>query len=107
MPDKMGKPPNMTDRELMIEHGAILREVCRNVKSLKSDNGVEHKSIFDRIDAISDNKVSNKLFYSTLSILVAVLIIISASLSVLNIKATTNTADIEHIEQKLNRANPE
>jgi len=95
--------PNMTDREILIQQGTVLNKLCGAITELKSNNKVEHEKIVTKVDSVVITKISNKLFFRLITIIITIEIMLASAMGVLNIKVSTNTADIEHVEHKINR----
>ena len=55
----MTEIPNMTDRELLIEHGVTLKKLCGAITELKRDNEAQHEELFKKIDSVIVSKISN------------------------------------------------
>ena len=98
--------PNMTDREILIGQGTVLDKLCGSIKDLRDNNYHEHEKISEKIDSVVIRKISNRLFYSSASVIVAVLIIICSAIGLINIKVSGHDTSIEHIEHKINRMHP-
>ena len=78
----------------------------RDIYRQQAINDGKPEKIVDKMDNIGVRKISNRLFYSSMSVVVAVLIIICSAIGMLNIKVTKHDTSIEHIEHKINRMHP-
>ena len=95
--------PNMTDREILIQQGTVLNKLCGVITELKSDNKVEHEKISVKVDSVVITKISNKLFFRLIAIIITIEIMLTSAVGVLSVNVASNTADIEHVEHKINR----
>lgn len=95
--------PNLTEREMLIQHGTVLNKLCGAITELKSDNYVEHEKIFDKVDKVVTSKISNKLFFWLAGFMILAQIGIITYVGELTTKVTNNTNDVDHLELKVNR----
>jgi hypothetical protein len=100
---KVMKIPNLTDRELLIQQSTVLTKVCHSITALTDDNAIEHGKIFDKLDSVVTTKISNKLFFWLIGIIVTIEILLASCLGVMNKDLSTCIADIDHVEKKINR----
>jgi hypothetical protein len=92
-----------TDRELLIQHGAVLNKLCGAITELKKDNYIEHEKIFDKVDKVVISKISNRLFFWLVGLIILIQLGLVGYVGNLNTQVTKNTNDIEHVEYKLNK----
>ena len=95
--------PDMSDRELLIHHIGLVQELCRSFAELKKDNSKSHELLFNKVDKVTDTKVSNKLFFSTVGILIAVVISLTGYVGVLSNEITATATCVENLEKNFNR----
>lgn len=95
--------PNMSERELLVQHGEILKKLCGSITALKKENGVEHKNIGDKVDEVVTTKISNKLFFWLVGLMIIAQIGLVTFVGDLNTQVTTNKTHIEHVEHEINR----
>jgi hypothetical protein len=98
--------PNLTDRELLIQHGTVLTKLCGSITELKKDNADEHGKVFEKIDKVIVSKISNKLFFWLIGLMIVVQIGLIGFVGNTSIQVTRNTVDIQHVEFKVNRMHP-
>ncbi|MDA3808642.1 MAG: hypothetical protein PF440_12115 [Thiomicrorhabdus sp.] len=91
-----GKIERLTDRELLVQQHTNLANMCRDVKDIKAANSLDHVTIFNKLDTVSDNKVSYKLFFWLVGILFICLLSLTSFVGSLSTKVTTNTTNIQH-----------
>jgi hypothetical protein len=99
--------PNLTDRELLIQHGSTLAKLCGAITELKVENAIEHDKIFSKVEKVIVTKISNKLFFWLVGLMIMVQVGLVGFVGNLNTQVTRNTGDVEHIENKLNRMSGE
>lgn len=95
--------PNLTDRELLVQQTVSLNQLCRSVSELKNDNEVGHADLFRKVDDIAASKISNKIFYFIIGIMITAQVAMVSYIGGLSTKVTTNIADIQHVEFKINK----
>ena len=100
---KVVEVPNPSERELLIQHGTVLNKLCGSITELKTNNAKEHEKIFAKVDKVVTTKISNKLFFWLIGIIITIEIMLASCVGVLNIKAATLSADVKHIENKLDK----
>ena len=94
---------NMTERELMIQQAGVLKKLCGSLKDLKEDNTADHEKLFDKVDKTVVEKISNKLFFWIVGILVLCMISMTTVLGTINTQVTTNTTRVDNIEANIDR----
>jgi len=86
----------MTERELLVQHGTILKKLCGDITDLKKTNGKEHGKLFDKIDAVSEGKISNRLFFWVVGFVFISILALTSFVGSLNTKVTENSTCISN-----------
>ena len=90
-----------TERDLIIQQGAAIENLCDMFKEFKINNEAEHKEIFEKLDKITDGKVSNKLFFWVLGFIILFLFSLSGFTGMIKNDVTKNTVCIEKLEKAI------
>lgn len=96
----MSKIEAMTDRELLIQQSKDIESLCNAFKEFKESNAEEHKLIFEKLDILSEGKISNKLFFFTISFILIALVSLTAYTGTIKNDVIKNTVCIEKISEK-------
>jgi len=91
---------NLTDRELLIQNSLEIKNLCREFNEFKNDNAKEHELIFTKLDALMNGKVSNTLFYFTISVIITAILSLTAYTGVVKNEVVKNTTCIEQLGNK-------
>ena len=95
--------PNLTDRELLVQQAVSLKKICGDISELKVENKSEHGAISKKVDSVVVGKISNRLFFWLVGLMIVVQIGLITFVGDLNMQVTKNTSNIEHVQHKLNR----
>jgi len=98
----MNQFKNLSDRDLLIQNITETKNLCNKFDSFSSDNSKEHDLIFNRLSSLLENKVSNKLFYFTISIVIMIIISLTAYLGNIKDDVTKNNVTIEQLQKNRN-----
>ena len=102
----------MTEGERLIYLITVMDSNCKAVEQLTKNNSKEHADIqtyitsvdqelFSQIDDLKKEKVSNKLFYSTISVILAVILAFAGTLYYSGKDITGNSTRIINIERQV------
>ncbi|RLC49942.1 MAG: hypothetical protein DRI23_08135 [Candidatus Cloacimonadota bacterium] len=94
---------DMTERELLVQYGAYLHKLCGDLSELKIQNAKEHSKLFNKIDEVADGKVSNRLFFWIVGIIIFSMIGLTSFVGTLNTKVTTNSTCLTNLEKTYDR----
>ena len=94
---------NMTERELLIQQAETLKKLCRDLSELKTENKKQHATIFDKIDKVMGNKVSNWLFFPIITLIVLSLIGLTGYVGAMKSEVVKNTTCVERIEKTIDK----
>lgn len=94
----MGEVENMTDRELLIQQASDMKNLCRSFDDFKTENRDDHKDMTKEIKSVSDGKISNRLFFFTVAVIISSLIGLTAYVGKIKTEVTKNTVRIEAIK---------
>ena len=98
--------PDEETSTLLIGMGILTNKVdmmSKIMNDMKDCNVKEHDAIFKRVRSVTDKKISNRLFFWLMGIMIAAQIMLAGTVGVISKDVATNTGDISHIEMKLNR----
>lgn len=90
----------MTERELLVQHGTVLKKLCGDITDLKKTNGKEHGKLFDKIDAVSEGKISNRLFFWVIGFVFISILALTSFVGSLNTKVVENSTCITNFHVK-------
>ena len=68
----------LTEREMLIKHGEILKTICINLNELKKENSDEHLALNKKLDDIEKDKVSNSIFFWVVGFIIIALVSLTA-----------------------------
>ena len=88
-----------TDRDLLIEVISNVKNLCQKFETFKVDNKEEHNIIFKLLNEQANNKVSNKLFYFIMAIVIASILSLTAYTGIIKNDVVKNTVNIENLSK--------
>ena len=86
---------NMTEREILIKQAGVLEKLCDALRTLTKNNKDEHKAITDKVEKVTDGKVSNWLFFPIISLIVLSIIGLTAYVGTMKNEVVKNTTCVE------------
>ena len=84
--------PEKTDHDVLIEHGVILKNVCKKLDK-----------ILDKIDDNNKTYITRKMFLTINGIIIALLITLFGYTANLSTQVTTNTTNITNIQKLIEK----
>jgi len=94
----MSKLENLTERELLIETITNVENLCKKFESFKEDNKGEHATLFTLLGDQATNKVSNRLFFFSIALIITALLSLTAYTGIIKNDVVKNTVCIEKLE---------
>jgi len=92
---------DMTERELLIQQTRDVQLLCKSFDDFKDNNKDEHKDITDKIANITEKKVSNRLFFSTIGALILFIMALTSYVGIAKNGVIKNSAQITSIEKSI------
>ena len=89
-----------TDHDILIEMQVTLKKLCDTLAEVKKDNKEDHQTISNDLKT----KISNKLFFWSTGIVVAIVMSLTAYTGVVKNEVVKNTTCIERIEKAIHPA---
>ena len=91
----------LTDRELIIQQGQMIKDTYDSVIDLKKDNQEQHREIFNTLKELGKEKVPNKLFYFFVVVFVGILLSFAGYMGIMKEDIIKNKFKIQGIEEKI------
>lgn len=86
-----------SDHDILIEMQVTLKKLCETLGEVKKDNKEDHQAIAKDLKT----KISNRLFFWSTGIIIAILMSLTAYTGVIKNDVVKNTTCIERIEKTL------
>jgi len=85
----------LTEREILIKQGEIIKTLCINFNAFKDSNDKAHKTLTEKLDKVTDEKVSRVLFFWVLGFIIISLITLTAYTGTIKNDVVKNTTKLE------------
>lgn len=91
---------NLSERDLIIQQGRDIKNLCKAFEDFKDDNAMGHKLIFQKLDELTEKKVSNRLFFFAMGLIITFIVGLTAYTGTIKNEVVKNTTCIERIDKR-------
>ena len=91
---------NLSDRDLLVKCTTNIENLCSKFKSIEAKNDSDHELIYKKVDRLTEYKVSNKLFYFVIGLIIAGLLSLATFTGALKNDVVINTTRLNSFDSR-------